>query len=197
VLGREVVVVRCVRGVGSVGTVWETTGGGSVARRRELLDELLGRATDQEADFLRRLFTGDLRQGALEGLMVDAVGRAAGVSGALVRRGLMLSGDLKHTAEIAVTEGEEGLRAVGFEIFRPVLPMLASTAASLPEAVEGFEVCSVEWKLDGIRIQVHRRGNEVRIYTRNLNDITLTVPGIVAAVRRLPVKRCSTARPCG
>ncbi len=101
----------------------------------------------------------------------------------------MLSGDLTRTAEIALTEGEEGLREVGLEIFRPVLPMLASTAASVPEAVGGFERCSVEWKLDGIRIQIHRRDDDVRIYTRNLNDITHTLPGIVAAVRRLPVKQ--------
>ncbi|MGZ4203547.1 MAG: ATP-dependent DNA ligase, partial [Thermoleophilaceae bacterium] len=80
----------------------------------------------------------------------------------------------------------QGLRAVGFEIFRPILPMLASTAATVDEALAGFERSSVEWKLDGIRIQIHRRGDEVRIYTRNLNDITESLPGIVAAVRRLP-----------
>jgi DNA ligase-1 len=99
----------------------------------------------------------------------------------------MLSGDLTRTAEIAITQGEDGLRAVGFEIFRPVLPMLASTAASVAEAVASFERSSVEWKLDGIRIQIHRRDAEIRIYTRNLNDITHTLPGIVAASRALPV----------
>jgi DNA ligase-1 len=99
----------------------------------------------------------------------------------------MLSGDLSRTAEIAMTEGEEGLREVGFELFRPILPMLASTAADVSEAVESFERSSVEWKLDGIRIQVHRRGDDVRIYTRNLNDTTDTLPGIVEAVRRLPL----------
>ena len=92
-------------------------------------------------------------------------------------------------AEIAIADGEAGLRAVGFEIFRPILPMLASTAASVAEAVSSFELSSVEWKLDGIRIQIHRRGDEVRIYTRNLNDITPTLPGIVEAVRRLPVSQ--------
>jgi DNA ligase 1 len=101
----------------------------------------------------------------------------------------MLSGDLTRTAEIALTQGEEGLRDVGFELFRPILPMLASTAASAAEAVESFARSSVEWKLDGIRIQIHRRGDEVRIYTRNLNEITDTLPGIVDAVRRLPVAR--------
>jgi DNA ligase-1 len=163
------------------------TGSGSATRRKQLLGELLGRATDQEADFLKRLFTGGLRQGALAGLMVDAIAKAAGVSGELTRRALMLSGDLTRTAEIAIAEGEDGLRAVGFELFRPIFPMLASTASNVAEAVESFGLSSVEWKLDGIRIQIHRRGEEIRVYTRNLNDITETLPGIVGAVRLLPV----------
>jgi DNA ligase 1 len=163
------------------------TGSGSAAGRRQILGELLGRATDGEADFVKRLFTGELRQGALAGLMVDAVAKAAGVSGELTRRALMLSGELLRTAEVAMTQGEDGLRAVGFEIFRPILPMLASTAASVPEAVGGFDRSSVEWKLDGIRIQIHRRDDQIRIYSRNLNDITHTLPGIVAAVRLLPL----------
>jgi DNA ligase 1 len=163
------------------------TGGGSTGRRRQILGDLLGRATEQEAGFVRRLFTGELRQGALAGLMTDAVAEAAGVPGEVARRALMLSGDLARTAELALTRGEEGLRAVGFELFRPILPMLASGAESVHEAVAGFERASVEWKLDGIRIQVHRRGDEVRVYTRNLNEITDALPGIVEAVRRLPV----------
>jgi DNA ligase 1 len=171
----------------AIAEVQKTTGGGSATRRRELLGELLGRATDPEADFIRRLFTGELRQGALAGLMADAVAKAAGVPGEIARRALMLSGDLTRTAEIAISEGEDGLRAVGFELFRPIFPMLASTAASASDAVAGFERSSVEWKLDGIRIQIHRQGDEVRIYTRNLNEITENLPGIVDAVLRLPV----------
>ena len=171
----------------AIAEVQGMTGSGSAAKRRQVLGELLGRATDEEADFVKRLLTGELRQGALAGLMVDAIGKAAGVSGELVRRALMLSGDLTRTAEIAITQGENGLRGVGFEIFRPILPMLASTAASVPEAVGSFDRSSVEWKLDGIRIQIHRRGEEIHIYTRNLNDITDTLPGIAATVRRLPV----------
>ncbi len=165
------------------------TGSGSAASRRRLLGELLGRSTEQEADFLRRLFTGELRQGALAGLMADAVAKAAGVSGAIARRALMLGGDLPRMAQIAMTSGEEGLRDVGFEIFRPILPMLASTGPSVAEAVSGFERASVEWKLDGIRVQIHRREEEVRIYTRNLNEITAALPGIVDAVLRLPVRQ--------
>ncbi len=173
----------------AIAAIQAATGSGSAARRRQLLDDLLGRATEQEADFVRRLFTGELRQGALAGLMADAVAKAAGVSAEVARRALMLSGDLPRTAEIAMTEGEEGLRNVGFELFRPILPMLASTDESVADAVESFERGSVEWKLDGIRIQIHRRGEEVRIYTRNLNDITHALPGIVDAVRQLPVNQ--------
>jgi DNA ligase 1 len=171
----------------AIGEVQGMTGSGSAAGRNQILGELLGRATEQEADFVRRLFTGELRQGALGGLMVDAIAKAAGVSGVLARRALMLSGDLTRTAEIAIARGEEGLREVGFEIFRPILPMLASTAASVAEAVASFDRSSVEWKLDGIRIQIHRRGDQVRIYTRNLNELTDALPGIAGAVRRLPV----------
>jgi DNA ligase-1 len=146
-----------------IARVLETRGGGSAARRRELLEALLSRATAEEGDFVKRLFTGGLRQGALAGVMTDAIAKAAGVPGELTRRALMLSGDLAQTAELAMTSGEGGLQGVG------------------------FERASVEWKLDGIRIQVHRRGDEVRIYTRNLNEITGSLPGIADAVRRLPV----------
>jgi DNA ligase 1 len=171
----------------AIGELQATTGTGSGRRRRRLLEELLGRATEDEAAFVKRLFTGELRQGALAGLMADAIAKAAGAPADLVRRALMLSGDLTRTAEIAMTTGEAGLRRVGFEIFRPILPMLASTAETVQEAVSSFERASVEWKLDGIRIQIHRRGDEVRIYTRNLNEITHALPGIADAVRRLSV----------
>jgi DNA ligase-1 len=173
----------------TIAEVEGTTGGGSAATRNRILGDLLGRATEEETRFVKELLTGGLRQGALGGLMVDAIAKATDVPGVLARRALMLSGDLTRMAEIAITEGEEGLRAVGFEIFRPIFPMLASTAADVAEALAGFDRSSVEWKLDGIRIQVHRRGDEVRIYTRNLNEITETLPGIVAAVRELPAEQ--------
>jgi DNA ligase-1 len=173
----------------AISQVQAATGSGSGTRRRELLADLLERATEPEAGFVRRLFTGELRQGALAGLMVDAVAKAAGVPAELARRALMLSGDLTRTAEIAMSGGEERLREVGFELFCPVYPMLASTAESVADAVSSFDRASVEWKLDGIRIQVHRRGGEVRVYTRNLNEITHALPGIVEAVRRLDVEQ--------
>ena len=172
---------------GAIAAIQATTGNGSAAKRKQILGELLSRATEQESDFVRRLLTGELRQGALAGVMIDAVARAAGVSGETARRALMLSGDLTRTAEIAMSSEEKGLREVGFELFRPILPMLASTAESMKEAMQSFDRASVEWKLDGIRIQIHRREEDVRIYTRNLNEITETLPGIVEAVRRLPV----------
>lgn len=171
----------------AIGDIQGSTGAGSTARRKQLLGELFGRATEPEANFLRRLFTGELRQGSLAGLMVDAIAKASAVPADVVRRALMLSGDLSATAATAMTAGEPGLRAVGFEIFRPILPMLASTSTGVEEAVAGFGRCSVEWKLDGIRIQIHRRGEEVRIYTRGLNEITPALPGIVEEIRRLPV----------
>ena len=173
----------------AIDEIERATGPGSAARRAALLGELLGRATAPEATFLRRLFTGELRQGALAGVMADAVAKAAGVPGVIARRALMLSGDLTLMARIAMAEGEEGLRQIGFEIFRPILPMLASTGAGVAEAMSGFERSSVEWKLDGIRIQIHRREQDVRIYTRNLNDITATLPGIVEAALSLPVRQ--------
>jgi DNA ligase-1 len=171
----------------AIDEIERATGPGSAGRRADLLTDLLGRATAPEGAFLRRLFTGELRQGALAGVMADAVAKAAGVPGELARRALMLSGDLTRMAEIAMTDGAEGLRHVGFEIFRPIIPMLASTGAGVSEAMSAFELSSVEWKLDGIRIQIHRRDQDVRIYTRNLNDITETLPGIVEAALSLPV----------
>ena len=173
----------------AISGIQAATGPGSSNERRSILDDLLARATEREAGFIRRLLTGDLRQGALAGLMVDAVAAASSAPGEVVRRALMLSGDLTHTADLALGEGEAALRAIGLEIFRPIQPMLASTAASVSEAVAGFARASVEWKLDGIRAQIHRRGDEVRIYTRNLNEITHALPGIVEAVRRLPVRQ--------
>ncbi len=162
-------------------------GPGSAASRRELLAGLMARATRAEASFLTALLTGQLRQGALAAVMGDAIARAAGVSTTVTRRALMLSGDLARTAEIAIAEGEPGLLAVGLELMRPVLPMLASPGASVAEAMGGFGCVSVEHKLDGLRVQIHRRGEEVRIFSRNLNDLTARLPGIVAATRALPV----------
>ena len=163
-----------------------THGSGSKARRAEILRGFLEAATEREVDFVRRLLVGELRQGANAGLTTDAVAKATGVPAALLRRAVMLCGDLRVGARIAAAEGRAGLEAVGLELGRPVQPMLASTAESVTAAVEDLGRSAVEWKLDGIRIQVHRDGDAVGVWTRNLNDITGGVGGVVDIVRTFP-----------
>ena len=166
-----------------------TTGPGSVAAKHDLLHQTMVRATAPEQEFLARLLIGDLRQGALAGVVTDAVANAAGVKLKEMRRAVMLSGDLGVAAGIALDAGAEGLATVDLEVGRPIQPMLAATAGSVGEAVEAFGLAQVEWKLDGARIQVHRDGDEVRVYTRNLNDVTGRVPHIVEEVRTLACRR--------
>jgi DNA ligase-1 len=171
----------------AIDVVETTRGEGSAGERRRILEGLLTKATADEADFVRRLFTGELRQGALAGVMTDAIAKASGIGLETVRRAQMLSGDLCKTALVALTDGEAALKEIGFELFRPVLPMLASTATDVADAMSTFELASVEWKLDGIRMQIHRRDDEIKIYTRNLNEITGALPNVVQAIRSLPV----------
>ncbi|MCU1449849.1 MAG: hypothetical protein JWP02_2019 [Acidimicrobiales bacterium] len=163
------------------------TGAGSAAARQQIVAGIFGRATAEEADFLRRLLLGDLRQGALEGVMTDAIAKAAGVPITVLRRAAMLAGDLCRVAAVALEGGGDALAAIGLEVLRPVLPMLAATAASVGDALEANGRSSVEWKLDGARIQAHRRGDEVRLFTRNLNDVTERLPDVVEVMRGLPV----------
>ena len=163
-----------------------TTGDGSVGDRRAILEALLERATAIEQEFVARLLIGDLRQGALAGVVTDAVAKAAGVTQTLMRRAVMLRGDLPAAATVALTVGADGLAAIDLEVGRPIQPMLASTAPSTTEAVEAMGRAQVEWKLDGARIQVHRSGDEVRLYTRNLNDVTDRLPHVVEWARALP-----------
>jgi DNA ligase 1 len=167
----------------------DASGTGSQTARTALVTQLFGRATADEQNYLRRLIVGEMRQGALEGVVTDAVTKAAGVPLDVVRRAAMLSGDIGRTAVVAGTTGLEGLNEVGLRVLQPVQPMLASTAASVSEAVEQIGRSSIEWKLDGIRIQVHRDGHEVRIFTRNLNDVTRRFPGVVEIIRSLPATR--------
>ena len=158
-----------------------TSGPGSVAARQSLLADLFGRATPPEAEFVRQLLTGGLRQGALAGVMTDAVAKAADVPLAVVRRAAMLSGDLGRTAHLALVGGAGVLDDVHLAVGNPIQPMLAASAADVAEALSLTGPASVEWKLDGARVQVHRRDDEVRIYTRNLNDITDRLPPVRAA----------------
>ncbi|WP_194395864.1 ATP-dependent DNA ligase [Microbacterium atlanticum] len=165
-------------------------GAGSVATRSAILTALAGAATAEEWDFLARVMLGELRTGALEGVLLDAVAKASGREAPTVRRAAMLSGDLGTTALIALTGTGDELAAVGLEVGRGVLPMLASTASSTTEALATLGgAASVEYKLDGARIQVHRDGDEVRVFTRSLADITHRVPEIVEAARGLPARR--------
>jgi ATP-dependent DNA ligase I len=163
-------------------------GPGSQARRRALLADLFGRATGAEQAFLRRLLGGDLRQGALAGVMVEAVARAAGVPAPEVRRALMLGGSLTAVAAAALERGAEGLAGFRLELGRPLQPMLAQPAESLADALARAGPCALEWKLDGARIQAHRADDEVRIFTRTLDDITSRLPEVAEAVRALPVR---------
>jgi DNA ligase 1 len=162
-----------------------TSGEGSVAARAAVITEILGRSTATEAEFIRALMTGGLRQGALDGVMADGVAAAAGVPAALVRRAAMLTGSLPETAHMAITAGAEALSTVGLAVMRGIQPMLASTSATVADAVTELGECSVEWKLDGARIQVHRHGSEVRIFTRNLNDVTHRLPLVASTTLAL------------
>jgi ATP-dependent DNA ligase I len=163
-----------------------TSGTGSRGRRGDLLGSLLRAATAEEQNFLLRLLTGELRQGALEGVMLDAVAKAAEVPGEQVRRAFMLSGSLPDTASAALHGGADALSAFSLQIGRPIRPMLASPAESLPDALTELGEVSVEYKLDGARIQVHRRGRQVNVFTRTLREITTSVPELVELVRALP-----------
>ncbi len=165
-----------------------TSGPGSATTRRQLLVDLLARSTTDEVSFLARLVGGELRQGSSEGVMIDAIAAASGAPLGVVRRGVMLGGDLPTVAAIAMTGGRSALEGIGLELGRPLQPMLASTAASVTEAVAAIGEASVEWKLDGIRIQVHRHDDDVRIWSRNLNELTDRLPDVVDVVRSLPLR---------
>jgi DNA ligase-1 len=171
---------------GAIDSLQQATGPGSASIRRRVLQDLFQRATEPEADFLRRLLLGELRHGALEGVMTDAVASAAGVPVATVRRAAMLSGDLSRVAAIALEQGQAGLGRIGLQVLQPVLPMLAAPGTTVAEALATNGRSSVEWKLDGARIQAHRLGEVVGLFTRNLNDLGDRLPGIADVVRSLP-----------
>jgi ATP-dependent DNA ligase I len=164
-------------------------GAGSQARRRELLGALFAAATAEEQRLLVGLFGGELRQGAQAGLLADAIARAAGVPVTAVRRALLLSGDLKQVAVAALTGGAPALDEFHLRVGTPLTPMLAQSATDVSAALLATGTpATVDVKLDGIRIQVHRSGDEVAVFTRSLDDITPRLPEVVAAVRALPVR---------
>ncbi|MFI7537980.1 ATP-dependent DNA ligase [Streptosporangium sp. NPDC049376] len=162
-------------------------GPGSQSARRALVTELFGAATRQEQAFLSRLLRGELRQGALDGVMVEAIAKAAEVPATEVRRALTLRGWLPAVGAAALGGGVEALRAFRLEVGRPVAPMLAQSATSVAAALGRVGApAAVEWKLDGVRIQAHRSGDTVSVFTRTLDDITAQVPEVAEAVGALP-----------
>ncbi|RKQ87616.1 DNA ligase-1 [Solirubrobacter pauli] len=171
---------------GVLAHVASLSGAGSVAARRAALGGLMARATASEQAFLRNLVLGDIRQGALGAVVGDAVAKAAGVPVKQVRRALMLRGDLGAVASVALA-GED-LAQFRLEVGRPIAPMLASTAPDVDAALEKTGPAAVEWKLDGARIQVHRDGDDVGIFTRSLDEVTARIPEVVEAARALPAR---------
>ncbi len=164
-------------------------GPGSAAGRDQALGSLFSRASLRERGFLIQLLAGELRQGALAGVMQDAIAEASGLPGAEIRRAAMFAGGLGRVATAALTGGVPALGAFQLEVFAPVAPMLAQTAANVGEALRelGGEA-AFEWKMDGARIQVHKAGGDVRIYTRGLNDVSAAVPEIIEAARTFPAE---------
>lgn len=164
------------------------SGKGAQARRAALLDALFAAATDTEQTFLVRLLGGELRQGALAGIMADAVAKAAGIPAAAVQRAAMLGGDLPAVAAAALSGAASALDAFTLRVGRPVGPMLAQTATGVADAIERHGGATIfEAKLDGARVQIHRAGDEVTVYTRSLDDVTARLPEVVEATLALPV----------
>jgi DNA ligase-1 len=165
-----------------------TAGSGSAAGRTDLLSDLMSRATAGEQRFLMHVLLGEMRTGALEGVLLDAIAKAADVPVERVRRAAMLSGRLSATAAVALGPDPEALTRVSLEVGVALRPMLAASAATVTEALATTGEASVEYKLDGARIQVHRKGEEVRVFTRSLAEVTHRLPEVVDAVLRLPVR---------
>ncbi|HEY7683274.1 MAG TPA: ATP-dependent DNA ligase [Gemmatimonadales bacterium] len=165
--------------------IGQISGKGSASEKLRRLGDLRARATPEEQQFLWRLLMGELRQGALEGIVLEAVAQVAALPAHEVRRALMTAGDLPTVARAALGEGAAGLARFAVQLFRPVLPMLAESAKNVEDALGRLGRAALEHKLDGARIQVHKSGDEVRIYSRRLNDVTVAVPELVETVRRL------------
>ncbi|MEU9354852.1 ATP-dependent DNA ligase [Streptomyces griseoloalbus] len=167
----------------------KVSGPGSQAERARLVGELLGASTEDEQRFLFGLLTGEVRQGALDAVAVEGLAQATGTPPADVRRAVMLAGSLQTVAEALLADGPGALERFRLTVGRPVLPMLAHSASSVAEAVGKLGTCAVEEKLDGIRVQVHRDGDTVRVHTRTLDDITARLPEVTAAARELRGER--------
>jgi len=170
----------------ALGELKSVEGAGSERRRRELLHALMSRGTVAEQQFLGGLLMGEIRQGALEGIMIEALAKASGIASEAVRRAVMMAGDVARVARTAMEGGAPGLHQYDIQLFRPVQPMLAQTSEDIAEALDELGEAVLEYKVDGARVQVHRSGDEVRIFSRALNEVTSAAPEIVEAVRALP-----------
>jgi DNA ligase-1 len=166
----------------------EMRGSGSVGGKASLLRHLFERATQAEQRYLVHLLHGEPRQGALDGILAEAVAQAAHVAPAAVRRAVMLTGDLALVASAAMTAGEAGVTRFAIEVMRPVQPMLADSAADVADALRAISPAALEFKIDGARIQAHKDGDDVRVFSRHLRDVTPAVPEVVDAVRLMPVR---------
>jgi DNA ligase-1 len=166
----------------------DISGAGATRIRTQLLTDLFGRATGSEQEFLVRLLSGELRQGAQEGMLSEAVAKAVGVPADAVRQAAMMCGDLGEVARAAAVEGAAALSRYSIQLFRPVEPMLASPVESVTDAIEAFGEAAFELKLDGARIQVHKSGDQVRVFSRALRDVTAAVPEVVEAVGSLAAR---------
>jgi len=168
--------------------IMDIRGSGSVEKRRALLRALLDKATPEERDFLIRLILGELRQGALEGIMIEALAKASGIPTTEIRKAVMLAGDIAPVAGALLSEGSSGLGRFSLTLFLPLKPMLAETAHDLTEVLGQLGKVAFEYKMDGVRIQVHKEGSRVRVFTRRLHDITPAVPEIVEVIGALTVR---------
>src|SRR5450631_335876 len=164
------------------------SGAGSTNVRAELLRDLLRHATADEQSFLVRLLAGELRQGALEGVLVEAVARASDTAVGLLRRAAMFAGALPPVARAALVGGEAALAPFRLRPFQPIQPMLADSAADVDEAMAALGEAALEFKLDGARIQVHKVDDEVKVYSRNLREVTQAVPEVVDLARQMPAR---------
>jgi len=163
-------------------------GTGAERQRRETLQRMLAQQTGHEQEFVTRLLMGELRQGALTGLMLDGLARATGVPLDHIRRAAMMAGGVSQIARPLLEEGEAGLSRFSIQLFQPVQPMLAQTAEDVDDAIRDLGEAALEYKFDGARVQAHKSGDEVRVFSRRLNDVTAAVPEVVEAVRALPVR---------
>lgn len=163
-------------------------GAGSQAERTRLLSGLFGQATEEEQVFLEHLILGEMRQGALDGVMAEAIAEASDLAPDAVRRAIMLAGDLADVADKALQQGQAGLDSYSFELFRPIKPMLAQPAEAVGEALDQMGQSAFEYKLDGARVQIHKLDDQVRVFTRHLNDVTDSVPELVEVVSNLPAR---------